>query len=116
MAYSGAVITSLSVALSLRMLTKGMVRNSKGTTFIMFNTLIAVMANCSANYINTKIIRYPESLTGIKVFKTKHTQKEEDFIGYSQICANQAIDQTANTRIVLSLLASSVPTLLAIPI
>lgn len=81
-AYTGAVITSLSLAMSLRMMTKGLLNSSTGAKFIIFNTCIACVANSSANYINTSIIRHPESVSGIKVFKSDK-MKDEDFLGYS---------------------------------
>lgn len=70
MAYSAAVFTSVSVAMSLRIVTKPLASQAVGLRYILINTFIATMANISANYINPTIMRHPETISGIKVFKS----------------------------------------------
>lgn len=113
--YSASVSASIAVALALRKLTQGMTRNVKGTRLMILNTMVAALASSSAGYVNTTLMRQPEAENGVKVYSAK-SMKEAECLGSSRICAKQAIQETALSRVALSIICCSLPTLLIVPI
>lgn len=113
--YGASVTASLTVALTLRKLTAGMTKGVGGNRLMILNTLVAALASSSAGYVNTTLMRQPEANSGIKVYASKDL-REDECLGISKVCARQAIQETALSRVALASFCCSLPTLMVIPI
>jgi len=107
--YTAAVSTSIAVALGMRSMAKKMLGKGalSGAKLKLVNTLVAYVAAASAGAINLILIRKTELKTGIKVFDEEGKER-----GVSKVCAQQAIMQSALSRVVLPIPAICLPGIL----
>ena len=68
MGYAAAVGSSLTVAISLRMLTSGLTKKASGSRLLVLNTIVSAFAASCAGFCNTTFMRQAEVSQGIDVF------------------------------------------------
>jgi len=107
--YSVAVTSALFVAISLRKLTSGLTKSATGPRLLVLNSLVASCAAGSASYCNTTSMRQAEVQNGIKVYSSP-SLSPESHLGVSKLCAQQAVRETALSRVALSFLCVTTPT------
>lgn len=111
--YMAALTTSITIAIGLRALTLPVTRGATGAKLVLLNAFVNGSANASANFVNTKCMRYKEIETGIDVFADEKLTKK---VGVSKIAGNQAVTETALTRSVKSLMNVSFASAIIIPV
>ena len=109
--YGAAISSSIFVGLSLRKLTANMTKGATGKKLLLLNLLVGASASGSANFCNTLCMRYTEIAKGITVFSDEKLSQE---VGISSKCAESAVFNTATSRVVMSLIAMSLPVALMI--
>ena len=109
MGYAAAVGSSLTVAISLRMLTSGMIKGASGSKLLVLNTIVSAFAASSAGFCNTTFMRRAEVSTGIDVYTSPNLSSESK-IGVSADCASRAVLETAISRVSLASVTICLPT------
>ena len=113
--YGASVSASLVVALSLRKLFSKVSGSLTGSRLLIVNTLVATMSCSAAGYVNTTLMRQPEARIGIPIYSDPSLSPESQ-LGTSKLCAAQAIQETAMTRVALGSIACILPTLILLPL
>lgn len=109
--YAGAVSASIVIGVSLRKLTEGATKKATGVRLMALNSFVGAVAAAGAAYCNTTLMRQAECKSGIEVMKSP-SMKPEDAVGYSRICAQKAVQETALSRVALSCICVSSPTIM----
>ena len=109
--YSAACSVSIFIAVALRKLTEGPTRRATGITLMALNSFVNALASGGAGYCNTAIMRQAEINKGIEVMKSP-SMKAEDSVGISKVCAKKAVQETALSRVALSCICVSTPTVI----
>lgn len=113
--YCASVTASILVAIALRKLSNSFIPKVSGSRLLLVNTTVAAVSCSAAAYVNTKLMRQPEAVAGIPVFSSA-TMSKQNFVGVSRICAEQAILETAVSRMALGSIACILPSLLLVPL
>lgn len=82
--YSAAIFSSISVAILLRKVFTNFTRTLTGSKLILMNSCVNLMANSSANFLNTYFMRKTEMEKGIEVFQDEQLTEK---LGISKVCA-----------------------------
>lgn len=104
--YAAAISSSISVALTLRMLTSGMTKRAKGTQLLLLNTFVGCTAGAAASFCNTFFMRRAEVEKGINVYSDEPLTKPA---GISKKCAESAVIETALSRSAMSFMCVTIP-------
>ena len=88
-----------------------MTKKATGPRLLMMNTAISCFASGIAAYFNTTCIRQAEINNGIQVYSDPKLTKESA-VGISQGAAKVAINETAYSRMALSVISISIPSVL----
>jgi hypothetical protein len=107
--YSIALSTSVTIGLMMRKLLGPMTKNAVGNRLLLLNTIVGATASGSASFCNSISMRYKEIDQGISIYKDEMLTDE---LGNSKLCAKRAVYYTASSRIVLSSLGVSAPTVI----
>lgn len=98
----------MCVAYSLRKMTAPMQKGATGKKLVLLNTFVGAVSSACASWCNTSLMRQAEVQSGIEVFSDE-SLKEEDKVGISKVAAKQAVQETALSRVCLSLGVCSMP-------
>ncbi len=79
-----ALSSSVSIAILLRYLTRGIAAGATGSKLLLLNTIVGSAAGSCANFCNTFFMRKAEIEKGIQVFEDKELKKP---FSISKICA-----------------------------
>lgn len=101
---------SVSVAVLLRKALSGFASGFTGSKLILINSLVASLAGGTASFLNTFFMRQAEARGGITVYADADLTQPIPF--KSKKCAEQAIMETACSRVFLSISCLMSPALI----
>ena len=107
--YGVALTSSIGIGLSLRKMTAGLAARSSGSKLLLLNFLVSFAAGGSAGFCNTLAMRYTEIEKGIKAFSDSDLKHE---LGRSKQCAQNAVYDTATSRVGLNFITLLIPTMM----
>ena len=117
--YSASVSSSILVAVALRKFFNrammGRSARSGSSAMLMANTIVAAVSCSAASYVNTTMMRRPEAKVGIPIYSSP-CMSEDKRIGISKVCAEQAISETAQSRVALASSCCVMPALFLTPL
>jgi hypothetical protein len=86
-----------------------MTKSVKGSKLILVNSIVSSIAGGTASYLNTFFMRRVEMENGIEVFSDEALSQK---VGISKVCAQQAVVETAWSRVFLAISCLMSPALI----
>jgi hypothetical protein len=104
--YGAALTSSVAISMLLRILFRPLTKGASGNKLLILNFFVSWGGSGSANFCNTLSMRYTEIKKGISVYEDAEMKKE---IGTSNVAAERAVYNTAQSRVIMSFLCLGTP-------